>query len=266
MSSSSGSENKRSRDSVANVLIVAISLCMVCSILVSTAAVVLKPIQERNKLVDRKKNILSAAGLYDKDGDIDALFQHIETRVVDLSSGRFVDHINAQDYDLDKVLKDPEMSAAVAGDQDIARIRRQEKVALVYLVMEEDHIKNIILPIRGAGLYSTLYGFLALKADGTTVQGLSFYEQGETPGLGGEIVNPKWRAKWQNKRVYDDTGEIRIEVVKGPIDIAKPGAVHQVDAIAGATLTSRGVNNLMRFWLGDQGFKAMLERVSLRAG
>ncbi len=266
MPNSSASENKRSKDSVANVLIVAVSLCLVCSLLVSTAAVRLKPIQERNKEVDRKINILNAAGLYDEARDIDELFEQVEVRVVDLSTGKFVDYIDPQSYDLVKVLKDPELSQPVAADEDIARIRRQEKYALVYLVMEGDDIENFILPVRGAGLYSTLYGFLALKADGATIQGLSFYEQGETPGLGGEIVNPKWRAKWQDKRVYDRTGVTRIEVVKGPIDSSKPEAIHQVDAIAGATLTSRGVNNLMRFWLGDSGYKAMLEQVSSREG
>lgn len=266
MSDDKASANPRSRDSVANVLIVAISLCLVCSIMVSTASVVLKPIQERNKLVDRKKNILNAAGMYDETRDIDELFQQIEARVVDLSSGKFVDHIDADGYDLVRLLKDPSLSTAVAKDMDIAGIRRQEKYALIYLVMDQAQIKNIILPVRGAGLYSTLYGFLALKADGTTIQGLSFYDQGETPGLGGEIVNPKWRAKWQNKRIYDAAGATRIEVIKGPIDTAAPAAVHQVDAIAGATLTSRGVNNLMRFWFGDHGYRALLERLASDTG
>lgn len=266
MSDANGVRNKRSRDSIANVLIVAVSLCLVCSVLVSTAAVVLKPIQERNKALDRKKNILNSAGLYDAAKDVEEQFQQVETRVVELSSGVFVDHIDAQDYDLGAVLKDPGMSAAVAQDKDLAGIRRQEKYALVYLVKDQGQIKNIILPIRGAGLYSTLYGFLALKADGTTIQGLSFYDQGETPGLGGEIVNPKWVAKWQDKMIYDRAGMPRIELVKGPVDSTAPEAMHQVDAIAGATLTSRGVSKLMRFWFGELGYKALLERISSRAG
>jgi len=266
MSDANGVQKKRSRDSIANVLIVAISLCIVCSVLVSTAAVVLKPIQERNKALDRKKNILNSAGLFDAAKDIEEQFQQVETRVVELSTGMFVDHIDAQAYDLGEVLKDPGMSAAVTKDKDIAGIRQQEKYALVYLVKDQEQIKNIILPIRGAGLYSTLYGFLALKADGSTIQGLSFYDQGETPGLGGEIVNPKWRAKWQDKMIYDEAGMPRIEIIKGPIDSTAPEAMHQVDAIAGATLTSRGVNNLMRFWFGELGYKSLLERISSRAG
>ena len=259
-------QNKRSKDSIANVLIVAISLCLVCSVMVSAAAVVLKPIQERNKLVDRKKNILNAAAIYDPARDIDEQFQQVETRVVELSTGQFADHVSVEGYDLDTVLKDPSMSTAIADEDDIAKIRRQETYALVYLVKEQDQIKYIILPIRGAGLYSTLYGFLALKSDGNTVQGLSFYDQGETPGLGGEIVNPKWRAKWRDKRIYDDDGATRIELVKGPIDSNQAQAVYQVDAIAGATLTSRGVGNLLRFWFGEQGYKALLERIAVREG
>ncbi len=258
--------NKRSKDSIANVLIVAISLCLVCSVMVSTAAVVLKPIQEANKRVDRMKNILNAAAIYDPARDIDEQFEQVETRMVELSTGQFADHVSVEGYDLDNVLKDPSMSTSIADEDDIAKIRRQETYALVYLVKDQDQIKYIILPIRGAGLYSTLYGFLALKADGNTVQGLSFYDQGETPGLGGEIVNPKWRAKWRDKRIYDDDGATRIELVKGPIDYNQTQAVHQVDAIAGATLTSRGVGNLMRFWLGEQGYKALLDRIAVREG
>jgi Na+-transporting NADH:ubiquinone oxidoreductase subunit C len=266
MSEETSVQNKRSKDSIANVLIVTISLCLVCSVMVSTAAVVLKPIQERNKLLDRKKNILNAAALYDPARDIDEQFQQVEILVVELSTGQLVDHVSVQDYNLDNVLKDPSMSKAIAEEEDIAKIRRQEKYALFYLVKDQDQIKYIILPIRGAGLYSTLYGFLALKADGKTVQGLSFYDQGETPGLGGEIVNPKWRAKWRDKRIYDDVGATRIELVKGPVDHNQAQAVYQVDAIAGATLTSRGVGNLMRFWFGEQGYKALLERIALPEG
>ena len=136
MSENRAAELKRSRDSAANVLIVAISLCLVCSVLVSTAAVMLRPIQERNKLVDRKMNILNAAGLYDETKEIDELFQQIETKIVDLSTGKFISHIDSQDYDLARVLKDPGQSAAVEPEQDIAGIRRQEKYALIYLVME----------------------------------------------------------------------------------------------------------------------------------
>ncbi len=266
MSEEMGVQNKRSKDSIANVLIVTISLCLVCSVMVSAAAVVLKPIQEHNKLLDRKKNILYSAGLYDPAKDIDEQFQQVEILVVELSTGKLVDHVSIEDYDLNNVLKDPNMSKALAAEDDIAKLRRQEMYALFYLVKDQDQIKNIILPIRGAGLYSTLYGFLALKADGNTVQGLSFYDQGETPGLGGEIVNPKWRAKWRDKRIYDDAGATRIELVKGPIDSNQAQAVYQVDAIAGATLTSRGVDNIMRFWFGEQGYKALLERIAIREG
>jgi Na+-transporting NADH:ubiquinone oxidoreductase subunit C len=267
MSEQKSAQNKRSKDSIANVLIVTISLCLVCSVMVSTAAVVLKPIQERNKLLDRKKNILNSAAIYDPGRDIEEQFQQVEILVVELATGEIVDHVSVEDYDLNNVLKDPSMSLAIAEEEDIAKLRRQEKYALFYLVKDqEDQIKYIILPIRGAGLYSTLYGFLALKADGNTVQGLSFYDQGETPGLGGEIVNPKWRAKWRDKRIYDDAGATRIELVKGPVDYNQAQAVYQVDAIAGATLTSRGVGNLMRFWFGEQGYKALLERIAVPEG
>ncbi|MCP4407828.1 MAG: Na(+)-translocating NADH-quinone reductase subunit C [Gammaproteobacteria bacterium] len=264
--SNDNTSKKRSKDSIANVLIVAISLCLVCSVLVSTAAVVLRPIQERNKAIDRKKNILKAAGLLEEGKAVDELFKQIETKMVELATGEYVEHIDLQKYKLKQALKDPELSAPLAAKEDIAKLRRQEKYSVVYLVKDQEQIKNIILPIRGAGLYSTLYGFLALDRNGSTISGMSFYEQGETPGLGGEIENPRWLAKWQGKQIYDATGAAKIEVIKGVVDKSRPEAVHQVDSIAGATLTSRGVGNLVRFWFSEAGYQPLLSRISTPSG
>lgn len=261
MSNEADSKRKRSKDSIANVLIVAVSLCLICSVVVSTATVVLRPIQEYNKALDRKKNILQAAGLLEEGKDIEQLFEKVEPKVVDLATGEYVNDFNTEAYDLDAVLKNPELSSQIPESEDIAKLRRKEKYALIYLVREDGRIKTVILPIRGAGLYSTLYGFLALEGDGSTIKGLTFYEQGETPGLGGEIVNPKWRAKWQGKQIYDDAGDPKIEVVKGGVDSSRPEAVHQVDAISGATMTSRGVSKLMRFWFSESGYRPFLARL-----
>lgn len=264
--SNDNTSKKKSKDSIGNVLVVAISLCLVCSVLISTAAVVLRPIQERNKVVDRKKNILKAAGLFEEGKAIDELFKKIETKMVELATGEYVDNIDPQKYEVKQALKDPALSAPLEAKKDIAKLRRQEKYGLVYLVKEQEQIKNIILPIRGAGLYSTMYGFLALERNGSTIAGMSFYEQGETPGLGGEIENPRWLVKWQGKQIYDAAGKAKIEVIKGVVDNARPEAVHQVDSIAGATLTSRGVGNLVRFWFSESGYQPLLSRISTPSG
>jgi len=234
---------------------------MVCSVIVSAAAVILKPAQETNQALDMKRNILAAAGMLDAGGDVEEQFKQITPRVVDLRTGKFTDDVSAADYDEWKAAKDPAMSEALTDEEDIAKISRRENYATVYLVEKSPgDIEKIILPVRGYGLWSTLYGFIALESDANTVIGLGFYEQKETPGLGGEVDNPRWKALWPGKQVYRD-GEVAIRLIKGSVDASSADAPWQVDGLAGATLTSRGVTHLVHFWLGENGFEPFLQNL-----
>jgi Na+-transporting NADH:ubiquinone oxidoreductase subunit C len=256
-----------SKDSVKQTLIVATALCLVCSVLVSGAAVMLKPTQEYNRALDRKRNILQAAGLMQPGGDVDALFEQIEPRVVDLASGRFAEVSDAAAFDQRKASRDPIQSDVLAPDKDIAGIKRRAKRASVYLVRgPAGDIRKVILPVHGYGLWSTMYGFLALDGDLRTVAGFRFYEHGETPGLGGEIANPAWLATWVGKQVVDDSGTPAIHLVKGGVDPNSPEALYQVDALSGATLTGDGVTNLLQFWLGQEGFGPFLAKLREEEG
>jgi Na+-transporting NADH:ubiquinone oxidoreductase subunit C len=250
-----------SNDSIKKTLMVAFSLCIVCSVIVSTAAVVLKPAQQANQALDRKRNILAAAGMLDESVSIDEQFAQMTTRVVDLRTGKFTDEVNPEKYDQRKAAKDSSQSDALAPGEDIAKIFRREHYAVVYLAEgAQGEVERIILPIKGYGLWGQLYGFIALEGDGSTVAGIGFYEHKETPGLGGEVDNPRWKALWPGKQVYND-GELEIEVVKGVVDPSGPRAEYQVDGMAGATLTTRGVSNLVQFWLGDNGFAPFLNNL-----
>ena len=264
-------------DSLEKTIAIAVSLCLVCAVLVSFAAVALKPLQVDNKAADMKKNILDVAGLLEEGADINAAFsEKIESKLVDLETGDYVDGINADEYDQRKAAKDPAQSILIPKDKDIAHIRVKAKYAKVFLVKEGGEVKSIILPINGYGLWSTLYGFLSLEADGQTVQSINFYDQQETPGLGGEVVNPNWRALWKGKKVYAETdqpaldkgmigeadiGEPALSLIKGTVDTTKPGSQYQVDGLAGATLTSTGVTNLVRYWTSNEGFAPYLKKV-----
>lgn len=250
-------------DSTTKTLVVAVGLCLACAVLVSTAAVALKPIQQKNKALDRKSNILSVAGLlHDTNKSVEQLYEEkIEPRVIDLATGEYVSDVDPASYDQRAASKDPARSVTLTKAQDIASIKRRAKYASVYLVKDGDQVKNVILPVHGYGLWSTLYGFLSVETDGNTIQGLSFYEHAETPGLGGEVDNPKWKALWHGKKIYDESGKLQITLVKGNVDTSKPGAEYKVDALAGATLTSRGVTNLMHYWLSDQGFGPYLTKL-----
>lgn len=261
-----------SNDSTQKTLLVAFVLCMVCSIIVSTAAVVLKPDQQRNKELDKKQNILAAAGLVqgNEDKSVDELFEQIEMRIVDLETGEFVTPESETGqligdfaaYDQRKTAKDPDLNVTLSGKEDIASIKRRAKFAAVYLVLDESgRLEKLILPVHGYGLWSTLYGFLALESDAQTVVGLGFFEHAETPGLGGEVDNPKWKALWPGKQVFDENGNVVISLIKGSVDKKDPLAAYKVDGLAGATLTSRGVSNLLKYWLGQNAFGPFLTRI-----
>ena len=250
-----------SNDSMKKTLLVAFSLCIVCSVIVSTAAVLPKPAQEVNKALDRKRNILAAAGMLEEGKSVDEQFSAISTRVVDLRSGKFTDEVDPAEYDQLAAASTPSTSTDLSREEDIAGLGRRENFSQVYLVEDpQGDISKIILPVRGPGLWSTLYGFIALEADANTVAGLGFYEHGETPGLGGEVDNPRWKAHWPGKKVYRD-GDVAIGLIKGSVDPSSPKAEWQIDGLAGATLTARGVTNLVQFWLGENGFQPFLNNL-----
>ncbi len=252
------------RESVSKTFVVAIVLAALCSLLVSGAAIGLRPRQEANKIRDRKKNILIVAGLYDAAASVEESFKQIEPRIVDLATGEWVSkdqQLDPETFDQRAAAKDPKMSVAIPPERDLAGIGRREKYSLVYLVKTDDKLDQIILPIDGKGLWSTLYGFLAVSGDLNTVRGLTFYEHAETPGLGGEIDNPTWKALWSEKKIYDKDGSVQLHVVKGAADKNNP---YQIDGLSGATLTANGVTGLVKFWLGEDGFKKLLERLKAK--
>jgi Na+-transporting NADH:ubiquinone oxidoreductase subunit C len=254
-----------SNESIKKVLTVAVSLCLVCSVVVSSAAVLLRDAQEANKARDMKRNILAAAGLLEKGATVEEQFENVETRVIDFETGTFTEAVDPAKYEQRKAAKAPGTSEALTAEEDIADIQRQEEYGLVYLVYEGDELSKVILPIRGYGLWSTLYGFLALEADLNTVAGIGFYEHGETPGLGGEVDNPLWKAKWEGKKVYDeDFADPALSVIKGQVEPGAPRARYRVDGLSGATLTTRGVDNIIQFWLGERGYSEFLS--NLRQG
>ena len=253
-------------DSPKKTLFVAIALCLVCSVLVATAAVGLKPLQEANASLDRKRNLLIVAGLVEggeTSQEVEALFdESVETQVVDLAAGEFADDIDAATFDQRKAVQNPAMSEPLPPEEDIASIKRRSKYANVYFIKDGETIKQVIFPIHGYGLWSTLYGFIALEDDLNTVAGLRFYEHGETAGLGAEVDNPRWLEKWPGRVAFDDSGDPIISVAKGTADNPE----YEVDGLAGATLTGRGVTNMLHYWLGEQGFKPFLTNLRSEKG
>ncbi|WED22453.1 Na(+)-translocating NADH-quinone reductase subunit C [Vibrio sp. JC009] len=245
-------------DSIKKTLTVVIAVSLVCSIVVSAAAVFLRDKQQANAVLDKQKNIVAVAGLEGKEGTVPELFaQYIEPRIVDFATGEFIEG-DAAAYNQRNAAKDPKQSVKLSGDQDLAKILRRANQGLVYLVKEGNDVSKVILPVHGNGLWSMMYAFVAVETDGNTVAGITYYEQGETPGLGGEIENPRWRAQFVGKKLFDENNKPAIRIVKGG---AQPGDIHGVDGLSGATLTANGVQGTFDFWLGEMGFGPFLAKV-----
>lgn len=259
------------KDSVIGTVLVATILCVVCSLAVSAAAVVLRPIQAANQKLDQQKNILDAAGLpIDEFGKpasklssdkIDELYEWVSEKMVDLESGEYAEDVDPSTYDLVEATQNPDTSVEITAPKIDPGEERRPKVMKVYFVRQpgNDKIKQVILPVYGKGLWGTMYGYLALKNDLKTIQGITFYQHIETPGLGGEVDNPSWKAQWKGLSLFNEKGEPSAMVAKGTAPDMDPYAV---DGLSGATITSRGVTNLVQYWASDEGYGNFLNNLA----
>ncbi|MEM9055016.1 MAG: Na(+)-translocating NADH-quinone reductase subunit C [Pseudomonadota bacterium] len=244
-------------DSVPKTIFVAVTLCLVASIAVSAVAVSLRPLQNANQLQNKQQNILEVAGLYQPGQNIAEAFQAFEPKVLDIEAGVFTDAYDPVTFDDRAAADDPNLSTALS--EDPASIGRRTNFVTVYVLRDEaGEIDKVVLPIHGYGLWSTLYGFIAIEENGNDIFGLQFYEHGETPGLGAEVDNPRWKALWRGKQLRDENGDLRITVSKTPPD---SGANYHVDGLSGATLTSNGVDSMVKFWVGEAGYQTFLDNL-----
>ncbi len=230
------------RDSISNTVIVAIGLSLVCSIIVSSAAIVLKPVQQKNEELFRQQIILEVAGLMEPDADVTVLFEAIEERVVDLESGDYVEGVDTSEM------------VIIPDDLDLASIGERARYIPVYHVIKDGEIEQLILPVYGKGLWSTMYGYLSVAPDGNSTRGLQFYAHGETPGLGDQMDKEDWRAQWDSKERYGDSDQPQVRVIKGLVPDGIAGGEHMIDGMSGDTLTGNGITGLLQYWTGSHGF------------
>ncbi|RUO21099.1 Na(+)-translocating NADH-quinone reductase subunit C [Aliidiomarina iranensis] len=237
-------------DTISKTFTVIIALCLVCSIVVSGAAVGLKERQEANAALAKQGNILASAG-------IDFASQGAETvfaeRVRVLSFNHETGEVTSYDSLVNMEAALAEASASPVQNNAGVRDMRSELPVFAIQGEGDDSVQSYVIDVRGAGLWGMMYGFVALSADGQTIQGLNFYDHSETPGLGGEIQNPRWAGRFEGKKAVDDNGNVAISVVKGA-----QADKNQVDALSGATITSNGVDNTFQFWLSDKAYGSFL--------
>jgi Na+-transporting NADH:ubiquinone oxidoreductase subunit C len=258
-------------DSPAYTLLFATAVGLVCSLLVASTYVLLNDRYLANQLRYKQKNVLLAAGLISpgqpvSDAQVADLFErNIRIRLVDLRTGDYaVDSgVDPAAYDQRRAETDPERSRPAPPNP--ASLQRLPNLATVYLKTDGKRLSQIIIPVEGLGLFGKLYGFLALDRDTTTIRGIAFYENRETPGLGGEVTNPRWTAHWAGRRAYDEHWQPRIALVKGGAGTPEQDPYH-VDALSGATMTSNGVTHMLHFWLRQHGFGPFLEQLRRKGG
>ena len=252
-------------DNVKKILLVSFSLSIFCSVLVCGSAISLKELQKSNKALDIKRNLLISSGVINSSvtekEEILKAYERVTELAVDINSGSIADGVDIKNLDARKLAKVSGENIVLNSNDDLAKIKTISKVSKVYLVKNSSNkVEKIVLPIHGKGLWSTMYGFLALAPDTKTIKGLGFYEHGETPGLGGEIDNPSWKKQWVNKVVLDGKNNPQIVVVKGQVDHSNSANYNKVDGLSGATITSNGVQALVNFWVSDNGFGPFLAK------
>ena len=252
-------------ESIIKTISVAFAVCLICSLVVSTAAVSLRDQQKENKLNDRRIKILKVADIYNPNLSIAEQFRSLESKFVDFNTGIILDeymNLDIEEYDQVLVTKNPTMATKVPTSEDIAIIKNRENIGKIYLLRDElKNIDKVILPIRGYGLWGTLYGYISIEDDFNTVSGIEFYDHKETPGLGAEVDNPKWKSSWKGKKIYQNN-EVALKVIKGKVETDDMQASYKIDGLSGATITSRGVSNMVEYWFGNSGYSLLLKELN----
>jgi len=242
---------------------------------VSVPAVAWRDIQESNATLDVKRNVLIAAGRPEfadaKAKVVEKAYSEFEEVAFDFDSGQtlesdqYRDDFDPSSYSLAAASKKPELSASIPNAQDGDLVKRRPVQGVAYEKYDDQgRLACVVLPIKGMGLWGMMYGFLALESDLKTVRGIKYYDHKETPGLGAEVDNPKWRNQWEGKEIYGEAGNYQFEVAKGSVDPTAADAEHKVDGLSGATITCNGVEGSLAYWMGPNGYGPYLDQLARR--
>lgn len=247
-------------DGVYRNLLMTSAVAFVAAVCVSTAAVLLQPRYAAQLDAARQA---SMAILFESIPALESIVlsssaDSLQTQLVELDSGCFVTDIDVAGFDSREAQNNPVLSREMTSSADgsTTLLKRRANYAKVHLLREDNELRLLILPVYGPGYQSTLYAWLALAGDLDTVMALNVYEHAETPGIGSRVDDPAWQGLWRDKHLLNDDGEIAIDVVKQAVD-----SPTVVDGITGATRTSRGVANMVRYWVGADGFGLFLDRL-----
>jgi Na+-transporting NADH:ubiquinone oxidoreductase subunit C len=210
-------------------IIFALVMCVVCSVLLSGAASLLKSRQAENIELDIKKNILKALAI---SGDFSSMEKDALRKL-------YTQNVKEIVVSEDGTVQDGMIPSDIK-DGDVSKLP-------VYQKLSGSTVSAYAIPIEGKGLWSTIRGYLALESDLNTVLGVTFYDQTETAGLGAEIAQGWFQDRWVGKKILSADGSLKsITIAKGTVNPASPDASHMVDGISGATMTGTGINNFVK--------------------
>lgn len=242
-------------ESRTKTVLVAFLVSAICAALVSGATVMLRPIQAANRAAEEQARIAALvqgvpgmAALLEQSGGT------LATVVIRLEDGRAASDVRPST--LAAALDDPANWTALDPQQDMAGLGQRPDFVQVYYLRTDETVSLLLLPLSGQGYGGQIDAILALRGDTNTIAGLAITRQSETPGLGGRIEEASWQAGFAGTELRDNAGEMRFRVARG-----SASGIHEVDGITGATRTGRAVTQMVRFWLGPDGYGPLLAAI-----
>jgi len=244
-------------------LLVAATVALLCSLMVSAAVIYLRPVQLAWAKIERNRVILELAGLVEaaepgSDREVAVRFRDLDVLLIDLERGQPDKSRDALSYDPLDPLTLAADGIAIPDSLDIARLGQRSRYAPVYLRLDDGAASHVILPLHGQGMWAPIHGFIALEGDCNTVVGIAIHEHAETPGIGDQIHSRQWRDSWVGKQAFDPGGRVMLAAIGSGHLAADQEAAHGFDAISGATVTVNSVSNMVAYWLGGHGFGPFL--------
>ncbi|WP_394130552.1 Na(+)-translocating NADH-quinone reductase subunit C [Shewanella maritima] len=250
------------KDSVLGTMLFIICLSLVCSFMITGTAEVLKERKLVKQRDEVQRFVLRSAGIEVTDDFRETFAQRIKPKLLELDTGKLSDRDAILDFDERMAAINPDTS--MQPEKDLAKIGRRANQVRIYQVFDENNqLSTLVLPVYGKGLWSIIYGYVAVEMDLNTIKNITFYEHGETPGIADFVTDSSWLSLWQGKQLFDDKGKLAIKVVKGGADA---GDIHGVDGVSGATRTGVGIQRAVHFWFGEEGYQTFFSQLATTGG
>ncbi|TAF66244.1 MAG: NADH:ubiquinone reductase (Na(+)-transporting) subunit C [Cytophagales bacterium] len=216
------------------IVVYTIALTVVCGVLLAMAAVGLKPLQDANIALEKKQNILGTVMPNVPREQVEAIYAKRVKAYVINNEGAIQKDLKAEDID-------------VSGEY---KKEMKERLLPVYEILDSEgkNTEFYVFPVYGYGLWDNIWGYISLKNDLNTVNGVLFDHKSETPGLGARITSEEVQKRYKDKNIFEGNKLMSVTMMKGEgNDYSKDK--YKVDGMSGATITGGGVNKMLSEYL-----------------